>query len=456
MPRVLGIIFVLTFLLKLCHKDVVWVEEGYPIAAALEMLRGKVLYRDIWFDKPPLFAGWYLLSGAATGWLLRLMGALLVTACSGCAWLLARRLWREREATLAAALLAFFLNFGIPGAVMAAAPDQLMIPLHLLAILFCVRGQPFLAGAACGIALLVNPKAPFVFVACLAWHWRKPHLLAAGAAAANLPALAWMQWNGSLIPYFDQVWRWGMLYSRDTFVTQPLTEALQRTLNWAGFQAAIVIGAMLAAWRHRDAETRRLLFWTAISFAAVCAGLRFFPRYYFHLLAPVVILGARGLAPLRRRDWAVLALLVIPLVRFGPRYAQVAMGRPWSDLALHDDARQAAGFVLQNRAQSILVWGYRPEVYAYSRVPAATPWLDSQPLTGVMADRHLVSSTPTAVDWAVQNRSRLVGFEPDIILDGLGPLNPSLAISNYPDLKPWLDRYQVAGANPSFTYYVRR
>ncbi len=242
MPRVLGIIFVLTFLLKLCHKDVVWVEEGYPIAAALEMLRGKVLYRDIWFDKPPLFAGWYALSGAATGWLLRLMGALLVTACSACAWLLARRLWSTREATLAAALLAFFLNFGIPGAVMAAAPDQLMIPLHLLAILFCVRGQPFLAGAACGIALLVNPKAPFVLLACLAWHWRKPHLLAAGAAAANLPAFAWMQWNGSLIPYFDQVWRWGILYSRDTFVTHPLAEAFQRTLNWAGFQAAIVIG----------------------------------------------------------------------------------------------------------------------------------------------------------------------------------------------------------------------
>ncbi|MFN7936816.1 MAG: glycosyltransferase family 39 protein [Bryobacteraceae bacterium] len=456
MWRVLTLIFFLTFLLKLCHRDVVWVEEAYPIAAALEMLRGKILYRDIWFDKPPLFAGYYWAFGAVIGWKLRLMGAVLVTASSACAWLLARKLWSAREATLAAVLLAFFLNFGIPTAVMAAAPDQLMIPIHLLAILFCVRRQPLLAGAACGVALLLNPKAPFVVIACLAWEWRRPHLIAAGVAAIHIPALAYMQWQGSLQPYIDQVWRWGMLYSRDTFVSNPLNEALQRTLNWAGFQAVLIVGAVIAISHQRDRETRRLLFWAAVSFAAVCAGFRFFPRYYFQFLIPMVILAARGLAPLRRPHCLALALLLIPLVRFGPRYAQVAMGQPWSDLALHDDARQAAGLVVQSKAESILVWGYRPEVYAYSRIPAATPWLDSQPLTGVLADRHLSSSTPTAPDWAQQNRARLVAYEPVMILDGLGPLNPALAITNYPDLKPWMDRYRLAGSNRSFHIYTRR
>jgi len=49
---------------RLCYLDIVWVEEGYPLAAAAEMLRGKMLYRDIWFDKPPLFPAFYLLAGA--------------------------------------------------------------------------------------------------------------------------------------------------------------------------------------------------------------------------------------------------------------------------------------------------------------------------------------------------------------------------------------------------------
>ena len=64
-------LFAAVLLLRLCHSDIVWVEEGYPLAAAAEMLRGKTLYADIWFDKPPLFAGFYLLWGALAGWPMR-------------------------------------------------------------------------------------------------------------------------------------------------------------------------------------------------------------------------------------------------------------------------------------------------------------------------------------------------------------------------------------------------
>ena len=41
---------------RLCHTGIVWVEEAYPTAAAIQILDGKLLYRDIWFDKPPLAA----------------------------------------------------------------------------------------------------------------------------------------------------------------------------------------------------------------------------------------------------------------------------------------------------------------------------------------------------------------------------------------------------------------
>jgi len=54
------------------------VEEAYPLAAARAMLAGKALYRDIWFDKPPLSALFYVLIDARTGFVLRLAGALFV------------------------------------------------------------------------------------------------------------------------------------------------------------------------------------------------------------------------------------------------------------------------------------------------------------------------------------------------------------------------------------------
>ena len=44
------------------------------------MLGGKALFRDIWFDKPPLLPLSYLLCGAGAGWTLRLAGALYCAA----------------------------------------------------------------------------------------------------------------------------------------------------------------------------------------------------------------------------------------------------------------------------------------------------------------------------------------------------------------------------------------
>ena len=52
-----------------------WAEEDLPLAAALQMGHGSVLYRDIWFDKPPLVPAIYLLWGAKIGPVLRIAGA---------------------------------------------------------------------------------------------------------------------------------------------------------------------------------------------------------------------------------------------------------------------------------------------------------------------------------------------------------------------------------------------
>ena len=53
-PRVLFLLlFAVVLVVRLGHHSIVWVEEGYPAAAALAIRQGAWLYRDIWFDKPP-------------------------------------------------------------------------------------------------------------------------------------------------------------------------------------------------------------------------------------------------------------------------------------------------------------------------------------------------------------------------------------------------------------------
>ena len=47
-------------------------------------------------------------------------------------------------------------------------------------------------------------------------------------------------------------------------------------------------------------------------------------------------------------------------------------------------------------------------------------------------------------------------MSPVFIVDGLGPLNPPLAISNYDDLRTWLDKYEpVAKTQMSVIYRLR-
>src|SRR5579872_4284392 len=116
---------------RLCHVGILWEGDAYPLAAAGQILHGHALYRDIWFDKPPLLAGVYLLWGAHAGWPLRLADALFALLACWLAYCFARDLWSEREAVWAAGLLAFFLIFDVPSAVIPMASDLLMLAPHL-------------------------------------------------------------------------------------------------------------------------------------------------------------------------------------------------------------------------------------------------------------------------------------------------------------------------------------
>jgi hypothetical protein len=414
------------------------VEESYPAAAAIQLLHGKSLYQDVWFDKPPLSAYTYLLWGAQIGIPLRLAGAIFVLACCLMVYAFARHLWSGREGIAAAALLAFFLTFGIPAAVMALAPDLLMILPHIAAVYLACRGRPFWSGLMAGFALLVNSKAIFVLLACALWTGRAWPLLVLGFALPNVAAFAWFG-----RPYFVEVWKWGELYSERGFAWQT---GFVRTWNWIGFQSALVAAA---AWLICREKRLRMVGWLLISLIAVAAGWRFFPRYYFQLLPPLVLMAARGYTLMKSARFAVLALLLIPFVRFGPRYVMLANdllhGRQsdWSDIRMNQDSREASA--LLDHDGTLLVWGYRPDIFEYTRLPAGTRFLDSQPLTGVLADRHLTNSDVAAPVLATQNRQEITLTRPTWIVDGLGPFNPRLAITNYPDLRDWLRNYREVG-----------
>jgi hypothetical protein len=264
-----------------------------------------------------------------------------------------------------------------------------------------------------------------------------------------------------------------LLYAGAPPGDSPVDSALVRARNWFGFHAAL---AMAASWywiRGKDSALRwRMLAWAAISLASAGVGWRFSPHYLNQMLPPLAIAGARGIvllsaetrAPLRRLAMIVLvAAALIPMVRFGPRYFQLAAddlaGRPhdWRDVAMDQESRRAAAFVktAAKDGDSIFIWGYRPNIVVYSRLPVASRMWESQPLTGVPADRHLRDARSVDAEWARLNRQELIRSSPSVIVDGLSAYNSGLDIAKFADLQEWFQRYCLAGRVGGTAIYRR-
>src|SRR6185312_2406286 len=121
---------------RLCHVNILWADEDYHLAAAIQMLHGKMLYRDVWYDKPPLNALVAVLFGARPGLPLRIVSTLVAVASCVVAFRFASGLWSRREGYCAALLLAFSCIFYVPSATIPLEPDTLMILPHLAAVYF--------------------------------------------------------------------------------------------------------------------------------------------------------------------------------------------------------------------------------------------------------------------------------------------------------------------------------
>ncbi len=465
-----AVLFAITLALRLCHARILWTDEDYHLAAGIQALHGKLLYRDLWYDKPPLAAWVYAALGAFPGWPLRLFDAFYILAVCAAMYRFARDVWSEREGLIAAALLGFFLSFDHASAVIPVAPDLFLMLPHVLAVHCAWRKQTFRAGLWSGVAFLFNIKGLLVLAMCALLPGSAILPLLAGFLIPAGAVLGGLAAAGALRGYVQQVWQWGLAYSRISPLENPFLNAARRTADWLGFHAVLAIGAIWLWWKERARGQRWIVIWCLLSFAGIAMGTQFAPRYFLQLLPPVTLAASRGLALLyqdfrgrrsRVAFAAVLVAAVIPLIRFGPRYVLLARdlltGREihWSDVVLDQDDQLVAARIneLKRAGDTLFIWGYRPGVFVYTRLTTASIFWDSQPLTGVPADRHLFDSRPILPELAARNRALLVTSHPIFVVDGLSALNPRLSMKNYPELREWLRDYSIVGrSNLSIVY----
>jgi hypothetical protein len=283
--KILLLVTVVTFLLRMFYSGHLYEDDGLWFTAAEEITRGKALYREIYFDKPPglalLYAFLFWIFGAHV-LTIRLFTIVYSIAISSILYLFGTKLYDRRIGVLAALFFAVFSTTYTTGHVQGLGTDFLMALPHTLGAYLLIQSRfrksgshqellAFAGGAVTGIAFQINPKGIFdlIFFASLlaAWHWwgsrfRPNAVLVVGADQITIdgrssialfllaitgfvigtaPFLAYIFANHSLQEYWAYVWDWGARYGGYNSASKVIASGVTRSIDYFTLNNTLLI-----------------------------------------------------------------------------------------------------------------------------------------------------------------------------------------------------------------------
>jgi hypothetical protein len=297
-------IVLVTFLLRIFYSSHLYQDDGLWFTAAEEVLRGKVLYRDVYFDKPPgialVYAALFKLFGTHI-LTIRLFTIVYCVTVSAALYRIGKRLYGERVGLTAAMMFALFSTIYATGHVQGLNTDFLMVLPYTAAMYWLLRscddvfGRPTrrrqsatfaVAGGACvALAMQINPKgmfdlAFFALFLLVAHFWKRKEKEKArvgegendnehagpapsqrlasipplshsptlplvfsfvGFALGTLPFVIYLTVNHALSFYWLYVWDWGARYARYYPASHMFFTAVGQTVNYFLLNNALLI-----------------------------------------------------------------------------------------------------------------------------------------------------------------------------------------------------------------------
>jgi 4-amino-4-deoxy-L-arabinose transferase-like glycosyltransferase len=455
-------------LVRPCLSD----DEATYCVVAREMLRGRVLYRDVVDHKPPLiyvtYAAAQAVGGAVNGMLLLHILTIVVVWATA---LLLGRIARQvshaasddasndvsEEASgnavpfVASLLYVVFTTTLLDFDALAANCELYMLLPLTASVLFYLRGFrtariPDLlgAGALVGVAILYKYQAavqlPLYAAHLVIVHRRRLLNLATGwgaiALGATVPlggalwvlgrsgalgaALFWFSFNGKYI-------RQGMHLAEVAVRAVPRISygVLPALLLWVlGLRAA------LGRWRRREQDPAGLFLigWCAVSLLATTAGGRFFGHYFHQVTAPLAVLAAPGAVRLwrARRTFGLVAVglpaAVFLLVGLFHAPMARAVGATDPDFA----AIAASVRARSGPDDGLVIWGNLPVLYFEARRPLGTRFVFSNYQTG------LSPATRTQSDPGADASANVVGESWEMFAEDLAVRRPKIFVDTSP------------------------
>lgn len=424
----------------------VWnVDEAIHSAIARILNEGGVLYRDAIDQRTPLSyyvaAALYRVTGEGNIWALHVFTALLIAATSLLLNSLGRLAGRPGTGFWAAALYAV-LSTGMMwhGDAFAFNTEWLVALFTSAAAVVILRGglAPRLsslavAGGLLGLGFLskqpalLDLGAPGLALAFCAWQNRDSltalalrwAALVAGFAAPVFLSVAYFGIKGALRDYVFYAWTYNLQY-----YGPEITLGDRLGIFWKPFGllahsypfVGLAIAAGLVYFLYRvvqrtpsteeQAQNPVLVYvtlWTLTSMTAAASGGRTFEHYYIQCLPPLCFAGAWALHALSRQLLNArcglaarggVALLLVATIAWTGHVTLQARIRTQSV----DPSKRAAEFVRDHTTpdESLFVWGYHPDAYLFADRRAASRYIYSSFVSGLIPWTNIDPDKDTA------------------------------------------------------------
>jgi 4-amino-4-deoxy-L-arabinose transferase-like glycosyltransferase len=291
---------VVAFLLRIFYAGHLYQDDGLWFTAGEELLRGKALYREIYFDKPPVLPLLYALLFKFFGahiLTIRLFTIFYSVAVGFTLYRFAAFLYDKRIGLVAAAMFVFFSTTYLTGHFQGLNTDFLMTLPYVLSVYWFVRScfdvqatkakrmtYALAAGIAVGVAFQTNPKAIFnllFFALCALLFARSQEsgvrsqepvsksslaidsvqsnlqsklptaycllptaLSGVGFLLGALPFWIYLVATHSINEYRFSVWEWGTQYAAYFSLTDTVLTALRQSIGYFALNNTLMIGLL--------------------------------------------------------------------------------------------------------------------------------------------------------------------------------------------------------------------
>jgi hypothetical protein len=392
-------------------------DEAIYLTVGQQILRGDVLYVDVFDHKPP---GIYYLTAASLALFGHSVAAIKVVllgwsvATLFALYFLARRLLDGRAAALAVAILSLLVTpTWLEGDIFGS--EILMILTTCLGILLGLRHRPFLAGICFGLSLLFKVPAIFDFGAFFVFvalgvekggergTLSQLGRLTAGLLAPVLVTVAYFAAEGALPEYFESAFVYNIDYTGSG--NDLVFEHGRMVLNAVPAILLVIALAVpaLRRWRTGEGSTpdgfQFMLLWLVFSFYGVLLGGRPYEHYLIQVAPAFSLLAAFALTrgDVRRYASAVALLAVAAVtmerdfdldrkfyINYYPNFVEYASGaKSFDEYATYLDRFTAGNYRLSSFLRddsagadaSIYLYSDQPSIYFRTRMDPASKYV---------------------------------------------------------------------------------